>query len=283
MIGPGKGVINEFAKAFAQKGKGKGLTKEELLSWFARYSNNVVDPEFYGVKMPKEKLFHHCLEKLYVEDQYLALIDLCREPPESKNALPSEEVRTDLLQRLLSTGEPTPLTPRLLELGPWEVKRQWLKVVSRIESSPAAAITSARTLLEQACRHACDALNADVASAKGDLSKLIKAAKKALGLDNGSELVLAGMSSMVNGLAQRSNNAGDRHASAGIVSQVTATEARLFANLAASIAIFLLEDLHLAGLARDDRSKGNGSERGDATRADQVTKAAPDLDARALE
>ena len=89
MNAPPVGTIAGFAKAFAQTGKGNGLTKEELLTFFRTYSANIPDPEFYGQTLTKQKLFHYCLERLHIEDQYRALIDLCCVPPETKNPLPS--------------------------------------------------------------------------------------------------------------------------------------------------------------------------------------------------
>ena len=259
MIGPSEGVVNAFAKAFAQKGKGKGLTKDELLAWFRRYSNNVVDPDFYGINLTKEKLFHHCLERLYVEDQYRALIDLCEEPPQSVNTLPGVDERKALLTEIFSAGSPSPATMRLLEIGPWEIQRLWLELIGRIERSPAAAVTSARTMLEQTCKSICTRLEVDTKPTAGDLAKLVKVTRDALGLQDGAERVLSGMSTMVFGLAQRSNTAGDRHAPAMGSAPTTATEARLFANVAASISIFLLDHLHLVELTNTAGAESSAS------------------------
>ncbi|HFC03867.1 MAG TPA: hypothetical protein ENJ74_03235 [Nitratifractor salsuginis] len=152
MNGPSLAVVNEFSRAFAQKGKGKGMTRQEILDWFRRYSNNVVDPEFYDMNLTKEKVFHHCLERLHVEDQYRALIDLCCNPPTTENRLPDETQRKKLLEQLHAHGAPNGLTVRAVALDPWEVRREWIKVIGRIEKSPEAAITSARTLLEKSCK-----------------------------------------------------------------------------------------------------------------------------------
>jgi len=252
MNGPSLAITNEFAKTFARKGKGKGMTKVEILSYFRRYSNNVVDPEFYGLSLTKEKMFHHCLERLHVEDQYRALIDLCCTPPDSENVLPTENQRNELLERLHACGEPNGLTLYAIELDPWEVHREWLKVIGRTEKSPNAAITSARSLLERACKEVLRITEADHADLReGNVAKLVRHAKRALELKEGPDDILKGIGSIVNGLGEVSNRAGDRHG-VGQTSSISLAEARLISNMCLSLSVFLLDELRFQAVSKEE-------------------------------
>jgi hypothetical protein len=241
-------IIQEFAVSFASKGKGNGLTKEEIVSYFRRYSANVVDPDYYGDTITKQQVFSYCLERLHVEDQYRALVDLCTCPPESVNKVPEEAQRGTLLEQLYSYADSTGLALQAAAMTSWALRREWLKALSRLERNPDAAITTARTMLEQACKEVVSHLDgANPALNEGDLPKLLKAARGCLSLGGGDDLVLNGLATIVRGLATRSNSAGDRHAS-GDPERVMLAEARLFCNLAGSAAVFLAE--HLSVRAR---------------------------------
>jgi hypothetical protein len=236
---PTTAIINSFARSFAQKGRGKGMTADEILKWFRRYSNNIVNPEFYGTDLTKEKLFHFCVERLHVEDQYRALIDLCLDPPESVNVLPDQEEREVLLNSLFSVGGPNGLALSAAKIESWEIRRQWIKVVSRLEKSPDAAVTAARTMIETTCKvilkeHTRTELQ------EGDLGRLVKEACKCLKLSSWCDSIRAGIGSILNGIAQVSNEAGDRHGSSR-KNLLPLKDAHFIVNLAFSLSLFLLE------------------------------------------
>ena len=238
---PSDALVNEFAVAFAQKGKGKGLTKEEILSFFRRYSSNVVDPGFYGMTLTKQKLFHHCLERLHVEDQYRALIDLATQPPESANQVPTEAARQGLVDQLRSHGAANGVTLRAAGISSWELRREWIKAIGRIEKNPDAAITTARTPLERACKDVIFAHDPDSSMLReGDVPRLVAVARKVVGLEGGADAVSSGIGSLAHGIDQRSNAAGDRHAAAE-PSIPAVAEARFFCDVALAPSLLLVE------------------------------------------
>ena len=213
MNAPPVRTIAGFAKAFAQTGKGNGLTKEELLTFFRTYSANIPDPEFYGQTLTKQKLFHYCLERLHIEDQYRALIDLCCVPPETKNPLPSQKEVARLLDALHQGGVANGVRARAVTLSSWSLRRDWLKTLGRIERNPDAAITSARTMLEGVCKEIIVSQDSnDPTLSEGDLGKLLKRVRDLLGLSGAEDLMVTGLGTMTQAIAERSNTSGDRHA-----------------------------------------------------------------------
>ncbi len=239
MNAPSAEALEEFAKEFAQKGTGRGLTRNEILAFFRRYSNNVIDPDSFGLTLTKRQIFHHCLERLHVEDQYRALIDLGSMPPDSDNPLPDEATRTRLVGMLHDHSYPTGVSRRAVALDSWPIKREWLKAVSRVEKDPAAAITSARTMLERTCREVLQTAGEDSHSA--DLGRLVKAARKALNLSGATDRAAQGVATIVQSIAEASNAAGDRHASRDEPG-ATLAEARLMCDMSMALCLFLVDE-----------------------------------------
>ena len=61
MNGPSTAVVQQFAEAFAQAGRWRGLSKDEILAFFRRYSNNVVDPQRYSVSDLNKQTIFSCM------------------------------------------------------------------------------------------------------------------------------------------------------------------------------------------------------------------------------
>ena len=257
MNAPSAAVIEEFAREFAQKGKGRGLTRNEILAFFRRYSNNVIDPD---LSLTKQSVFHHCLERLHVEDQYRALIDLGTIPLESENPLPDETTRARLLEMLHDHSYPTGVSRRTVALDSWPIKREWLKAASRVEKNPAAAITSARTTLERTCREVLEAAGEDSRSA--DLGKLVKGARKALNLSGATGRAAQGVATIVQSIAEAANAAGDRHASRDNTG-ATLAEARLMCDMSMALCLFLVDEWKLQAVSE----RGSLSASGPTSRA----------------
>lgn len=219
------------------------MTKDEIVSYFRRYSNNVTTPEFFNRHgFTKSEIFQYCLDRLYVEDQYRALVELCVSPPQIKFAktLPQSEQRDELLGSLHAVGAVSGLAVRAVEgLPNFELRREWLKATSRLEKNPSAAVTSARTLLEAVCKAI---LRTDDSPDKpeADLGKLVRAVRRRLRLvDDGPDMT-PGVATLVNGLAQLSNAAGDRHGAPGS-DQVLIANARLACDSAFMLSLHFLD------------------------------------------
>lgn len=241
MNSPSNEIISEFAAFFAQKGKGKGMTNEEIKLYFRKYSNNVPSKELFETST-KAEYFHHCIVRLHVEDQWMALADLCEIEHDFENPLPSEEYRKEILSKLVSNGEQNGLTIRAISISDWEIKREWIKAISRIEKSPDASITASRSLLEKVCKTILGLLNQP--TKEGDLGKIVKLTRKALDVTHSSDQVCGGINSIIYGIANTSNNAGDRH---GVVDpkNIPLIEAKLVCDLCMSLSLFFLDTFKL--------------------------------------
>jgi hypothetical protein len=239
MKAPPSGIVNEFASTFAKKGKGKGFTQDEIFNFFRRYSNSVAYSD--GPLPSKHDLFHNYLRQLAPEDQYRALIDLCNGPLETQNPLPTEEERKQLFHDLHFSGNNDGLCVCASTLDGWEIRKEWLKAISRLEKSPDASITSARTTLETTCKRILLDSGQSISDLKeGDLGKLVKMTEKCLGIKYGSEIIASGVGSIITGVAQQSNLAGDRHGTP-IKYDISLGEARLVCNVCFSLVLFLLD------------------------------------------
>lgn len=244
MQAPTDAVVDEFAQAFAQDGRWDGLLKDEILAFFRRYSNSTIADR----AMHKQDFFRHCLARLPVEDQYRALIDLCCQPPVSKNELPDDAKREALKEMLYAHSYSNGVSIRAVSLDSWPIKCEWLRAASRAERDPAGAVTSARTTLERTCREVLEATGAR--SRSDDLGALVKAARKALNLNGAADLAAVGVTNIVNAIAEGSNAAGDRHASRDNPG-VTIAEARLMCDMSLALCLFLIDHLKVQPISTE--------------------------------
>jgi len=236
-------VIKRFARAFCYNRAGFSL--EQIPVYFATYQGSVPDLTSYPVAPAKAAIFEDCVRALTPDNQRQALYDLCDKPPASKHQMPDDATRMELLVLLVQADGRSPLGVELSELTLMGVRQQWMTAASRIPSSPAGAITAARTLLESTCKTILSEL-VEVPDSSGDLGRLYKQVRVKLGIDpkqGASQAVhqmVNGLIQVVDGLAGLSNSAGDRH---GLVGGTKITElsfASLAVHAAGTVCVFLV-------------------------------------------
>lgn len=150
----------------------------------------------------------------------------------------------------LELGDSTPIdtdvSDALARYDGEGVQAAWAKALKRRTTDPEGAITSARTLLEEVCRHILEEVIEDDPE-KWDLPKLYSETSKALNLapSQHSELVfkkiLGGCQTVVENLGGLRNKIGDAHAMGRNPVKPAPRHAALAVNLAGSMAMFLIE------------------------------------------
>ncbi len=134
----------------------------------------------------------------------------------------------------------------LTKLDAAHVHGHWKKAMDRIPTDPEGAITSARALIESACKLILDAQHVEY-DGKDDLTRLYKTAAKSLMLgadQHGQQVfkqILSGCTSVVEGLASVRNSLGDAHGQGIHPVKPAPRHAHLAVNLAGAMAKFLLE------------------------------------------
>ena len=76
---------------------------------------------------------------------------------------------------------------------------------------------------------------------EGNLAKLVKLTKEILHLENGIEQISQGINTIVHGIANQSNEAGDRHAVTKH-RRISITEAKFICDVCFSLALFFIEN-----------------------------------------
>lgn len=139
-------------------------------------------------------------------------------------------------------------TPKSLDrLGREGIKRAYVKCIERLPLDAPGALTSARTLLEEACHYSLDILSIPYSHAD-DLPKIFRRTAEALSIDPQSSTaqtnkkIAGAIHTLVQSVGELRNQAGDAHGSklgsASLVSQAT-----LAVELALSITDFLLSSV----------------------------------------
>jgi hypothetical protein len=236
-------LVKQFAEAFCF-GR-TGFAADEIPQFFEQYQSGVPTAASYEMAITKAVLFADCVRSLSPENQRSALYDLCDNPPKSKHPMPDASTRLYLLHGLVQADGRSPLGISLSAMTLAGVRAQWFTAASRIPSSPAGAITAARTLVESTCKTIL-AERGEVADSSGDLSRLYKQTRKALGIDPDTgatqnvHQIINGLTQTVDGIARLSNAAGDRH---GLVSGQKVEDgasAGLAVHAAGTVSLFLV-------------------------------------------
>lgn len=238
-------IVDKFANAFAEKKV--GFSAKEITDYFCSYSNYVKPHDHYGINLKRKDLFIESVYQLRPKEQYYSLNDLAFFIKDSKYDYPNKEIRLKLLEDLHTSISPDPIGLRISELRETAYREKWMVALSRIGTEPSAAITAGRTMLETVLKTIITERRY-VAKTNGDVGELLKQAQDILdfnkGKRQGEHQILKGLASVVSGICNISNDAGDRH---GIIMGKSINDpfiAQLVINSAGVIAIALIE-LHL--------------------------------------
>jgi len=238
-------VVEGFTAAFAGSAREHGMSADEVIEFFRRYSPTLRGKDSYEMIPPRRELFESSLGYLSPPDQWRALHDLATNPPKMKYGVPPRATLDDLTAVLFQGRSGMPLGVLVSRLSAAEVQTAWFKALSRLTTSPAAAVTAARTMLEEACKRiVVERGTSDPDAAKGDLARLVKLACQALNIGQGVEReVISGLAGASTALAGISNEAGDRH---GVIrsSELPVHDAEFAVSCLGAIAIFLTRRHH---------------------------------------
>lgn len=214
--------------------------------------------EVLGIQQCSQKQFFRLLE---------AMLDpLCRDIPEQADLVTRlnrhlfhdgycvDEVRRMsgapvYAVRLLTKPGTTPaddeISKALLAFNPGEIHARWQEALTRRASDPRAAITSARTLLEDTCKWILHEAN-ETFKDDDDLPALYRRLAKVLKLapDDHTEQVfkqiLGSCQSIVESISAIRNKLGDAHSQGPLRAKPQPRHAQLAVNLAGTMATFLI-------------------------------------------
>jgi hypothetical protein len=129
-----------------------------------------------------------------------------------------------------------------------DVVAEWHKASDRTIDDPEGAITSARTMLETACKHILREMDMSP-GANDDLPQLYRAAAAALGCAPSKEMdelhrrIFGSAFQIMQAIGEMRNRWGDAHGKAMSETKVSRAQAELAVNLAGSLASFLASRL----------------------------------------
>lgn len=240
-----RNLVDQYAYLYA--GNKTGFSAKEITEYFTKYSNNVKPYDHYGINPTRKQLFIESLYSLSPKQQYYALNDLTWNEYESRYRYPDGHERYRLREQLHSTISPDPIGMNFSKIKEKEFREDWMACQTRVEVNPAAAITSARTLLETLLKTIINE-RGDKPDKSGELGKLLKQCLKCVSFiendDQSVKKILNGLTNIINGLASISNKAGDRH---GLVDGQAIDDPGLgwlCVNAAGTVGLVLIE-LHL--------------------------------------
>lgn len=233
-------ILEKFADTFA--GAGSGFSADEIVSYFEQYGIAISKDNGAGGVKVRRDLFCEAVRTLEPKMQYYALTDLCKCLPATKYSIDTNAV--DSLQMELHTSlGAMPIGLCFSALSEKPIRTAYFECLQRIADDPAAAITAARTLLETTAKTVI-AERGLTPDDSGNLVKLVKQAETVLGIGGAAtqdeHQIIAGLSSVVTGVAAISNAAGDRHGSVGGVKLEDEEMATLIVNACGTLAAFLV-------------------------------------------
>lgn len=178
MKGPSDSVLEQFADAFAQRGKGKGLSAQAVVEWFAKYSHRVRPWPWPSPRPSKREVFIQCVRTLPGEEQYRSLLEITSLAESIRPAIGESEVNR-LLAVLCTDAKREGYGLRLIRnVCSGHLNREWLKSIDSLEDHPETAIAQARTMLEKVCISVITAIEQQ-SPEHGNLPRLVKDAFRA--------------------------------------------------------------------------------------------------------
>jgi len=212
-------MVDRFAQVFA--GDRIGFSAKQITDYFSEYSPLVKPYDHYAINPTRLQLFVESVYALTPEQQYYALNDLTFFEYESRYDYPAEVDRIALRQELHSYISITPIGLGFSEIRQTAFRKDWMAAHGRLLTNPAAAVTAARTLLETLFKTIITERGEEPDNS-GSLSRLLRQAQDAIGFvraQNRAEHQLhQGLVTTVEGIANISNAAGDRHGTVAGVS-----------------------------------------------------------------
>jgi hypothetical protein len=209
-------IVDAFAIAFAGS-RTAGFSAQEISEIFCAYSAAVRPFEHYGIRPSRKELFVESLYVLAPTDQYCVLNDLAARERPSKYAYPPQSLRDRLRARLHVTAADDPIGLAFSRLSSVEFRKDWMTAHTRLSSSPPAAVTAARTMLETVFKTIVEE-RGGTPDASGEIGRMMKQAQDALGFSRRESQpehqIVSGLASVIGGVSAVSNDAGDRHGTA---------------------------------------------------------------------
>ena len=201
------------------------LRESKLVGKLPKFINNCIYLEDFW-NFIKDKFSTYKERRTFIHDELRPLFDLLETNPSDYPC-----------DNLISTT--------LGGVNPSSIKDDWEKALSRRDTDPDGAITSARSLLESTCKYVLDDLDVSYNSS-AKLPALYKSLSNELEIapnrvaNKKLKKVLGGCMVIVEGLGSMRNEFGDAHGK-GIESyKPTNIYSQLAANLAGAMACFLL-------------------------------------------
>ncbi len=188
-------------------------------------------------------MFENFIESLSADTQRQALLELCNNSGTRKTAHPEAVER--LRELVQETAVSESIRKAIETIDSEYVTKLWRKIVERLNDDPEGAITAARNLVESVCKHILDGSDVSYED-KEDLPKLYSMTSGHLGLAPSQQTeqvfkkILGSCATVVQELATMRNKLGDAHGKGKRGVKPARRHAELAANLAGSVAVFLI-------------------------------------------